>query len=141
MVTYVCCKNMKILGGNKMKFGKSLTAGLLVSALLGGNALAATSSTTISSNQSSAYGSDISVNLGVSTTLKGSNYSSSTNNVYIQKIRSITGPDDVTHEFKIAPGNSSSAYTTTGKTGSYHVGMNPEGAYSKGVNGTASLVR
>lgn len=122
-----------------MNLKKFLSLGILSALFVSGNALAATSSTTISTNQSSAYGADISINLGVNTPLSGSNYASSSNNVYIQKIRSIAGPDDIRGEFKIAPGKTLTQNYTTGKTGSHHVGMNPEGALSKGVNGRASL--
>lgn len=123
------------------KLGKLLTVGALVGCIIGGNALAATSSTTISSTQSSASGSPISVSLGNITTLNGYNNSSSTNNVYIQKIKDVTGPDSVTYEYKLGPGTSAAKSSTTESTGAYYVGMNPEGALSTGVNGSASLVK
>ena len=123
------------------KIGKLLTIGALAGCIIGGNALAATSSTTISNTQTSAAGSPISVSLGNSTSLYGTSNSSSTNNVYIQKIRQVTGPDDVTHEYKIGPGKSDVQSTVTATTDSFYVGMNPEGALSKGVNGNASLVK
>lgn len=124
------------------KFGKFLSVGLLSATILGGNALAASVSTGISDKESSAMSSSMSVNLGVSTELYGSNYSTSSNNVYVQKIREVAGPDDNVYDYKIAPGTTGyKRYSTTGKTGNYYVKLNPEGPYAKGVNGYGRLTK
>jgi len=129
-----------ILGGIIMNFKKIVATSVLLGAFITGNALAASSTTSISSNQSSAEGANINISAGVDTYLYGTNASTSTNSVYIQKMKDVTGPDSNVAEFKIGVGNKGTGqWYTTGSSGNYYVKMNPEGALSKGVNGTASL--
>lgn len=121
------------------KVGKIVGAALLTGIILSGNVLAASSYTTISSTQSSATGAEISISSGTNTSLFGHNDESSSNSVYVQKVRKKVGPDDVTYQFKIGPDTSLTRYSSTNTTGTYYVKLNPEGALSKGVNGSASL--
>jgi len=122
------------------KIKQTGTALALLMTFLGGNVLGATSSTTISTNQSSAQGANISISAGQNTYLTGSNYSSSTNDVWIQKVHSQAGFDSVTFEYRLGPGLSQNrVQSPTNSTGNYYVKMNPAGALAHGVNGSASL--
>lgn len=124
-----------------MKFtkrGKIITSGLLAGMLLSGNALAASSYAEIDDHERYAEGADIMITDGDSV-ISGKNYSSSTNDLYVELRKSNTAGSGIKDDILIRPGRSDSKYVNDLKDGEYYVGLNPKGPRANGVNGEGKI--
>jgi hypothetical protein len=121
----------KIVG----KIGLSL---LGLGILFTGNALAATSSASITSSETGKNGAVISSPNGKGT-LFGDNDTYSTNDLWVELYASVYGPDVRDIGYKLAPGYTANPYYTGLIQGDVYVHLDPDGPYYKGCNGVGSF--
>ena len=117
---------------------KKLFALLLAgSMLMGVPVFALTSSTNITSTMTGADGNYHSMSGTVNTS--GNNFSSSTNTLWVELYKSVTGPDTRISGSLMAVGGSAS-FSNNVASGTYYVHLDPNGPFYTGCNGNGKSV-
>ena len=122
----------------KKIFGKIALSGLTLGILFAGNALAASSSATITSSETGKNGSVVS-NPNGKGTLFGDNDRYSTNSLWVEIYASVYGPDVRDIGYKLQPGYQANPYYTGLIQGNEYLHLDPDGPYYTGVNGAGSF--
>ncbi|MBN2908838.1 hypothetical protein JQC72_04780 [Polycladomyces sp. WAk] len=117
----------------KKKLFFSAIAGVM---FFGNTALAATSSATITSSMTGADGAEYYMT-GYDT-ISGANYTSSSNDLYVEAYHTVTGPDELKSSTRLGPGASLNKSINPGN-GYFYVHLDPAGAYERGCNGWGKL--
>lgn len=116
---------------------KIMAATFAVCMLFASAAFAATSSTYITSTMTGADGCDHSMAGNVTTS--GQNYDSSTEDLWVELYRSVSGPDTRISGSMMAVGGNTS-FSNNVASGTYYVHLDPDGPNYTGCNGYGQSV-